>query len=633
MQVLSGDDAMAVLLEILVERQHVELGESRDRAEFVELYRRTYAPLVDHCRWRLGAGSDAEDVAQAALMKAWDCWDTYDTSRPFWPWIVTIARRLAIDTYRRSARCDLAESIDQADEMASGSPEDMVALKADAALALAALRQLRPRDQRLIGLRDLEGWGYDELALFEGETVDRVRRHTHRARIALRNSYLRVSQNMAAFLAVGWMAKARRRLSALTARVPGSMAASAPSYDAGAQLLSVLAVLALVLSSTAAPATRARVHSATAAVAAASAPVAATDPGPARPSRPIPVTDRGALAVAGLDPAALPEDAAFESLTPAGDGDTVYAAGSAKGGCGAARCPAIFVSHDAGASWVRLPADGYLDGDLLLPPSFPDDPRIFASSPVALQVSADGGRTFVKVSSVGGFAAMSPAFSSGDPRVLLGDAPGWIYNDADRTVKPLVSVSPGSSLSRTFAFSPSYATDGRLLVGGTTTPVGGADVATVTVCSRENCLPTTTLDHLSGSPQLLASSRYADDGLVFAWRPSGLYRSTDGGFSFSPVSVPSQGIIQTVVQRPGGGFLMAVSARLVSLPLAGGLFTSPDGAAWKRLAAAGDDVGAVTEIGGRLLMAPTAFTGGGVRCSDDGGATWHPRCPNEIEVR
>lgn len=621
---------MAVLLEILVERQSSEAAEARKRAAFAELYRRTYAPLVDHCRWRLGAGTDAEDIAQAALVKAWDSWDNYDQARPFWPWVVTIARRLAIDTYRRSARCDLTESMEQANDAATASPEDLVALKADAALAVAALRQLRPREQRLIGLHDLEGWGYDEVALFEGESVDQVRRHTHRARIALRNSYLRVSQNMAVLAVLGLAAKARRRIAALTARTPASVTAATPAYDIGAQALSGLAILALALS-TSTPAAERIATAAVSTPAAAAAPIAGAPvhSGSARSTQPIAASDKGSLAALGLDPAAVPEDAAFDSFTPTNDPGTVYATGSAKGGCGAVRCPAVFVSHDAGVTWSRLPADGYMEGDLLVPPAYPADSRIFAASSMALQVSEDGGRTFVNVSSVGGFAAMSPEFSNGDPRILIGGAPGWIYDDADRSVKPLLSLTPGSSLSRTFAFSPSYRTDRRVLVGGTTSPVGGADMSTVTVCSAASCLPTTTLAGLSGSPQLLVSRGYATDGLVFAWRSTGLYRSTDGGLSFSPVSVPSHGVIEAVVQRPAGGFLMAISPRIDVTRVGGGLFTSPDGTTWQRIGSAGDEVGAAVDLDGRLLFAPTWSSGGGLRCSGDGGATWRTRCATE----
>lgn len=619
---------MAVVLEIMVERQTAELSDAREADEFAEVYRRTYTPLVEHCRTRLRAGDEAEDIAQAALVKAWDTWDRFDRGRPFWPWVVTIARRLAIDNFRRSGRQDMLGSARPEGPSNALGPEDAVALKADAALALAALRQLKAQDQRIVGLRDIEGWSYEEVAEFEDESVDYVRRHAHRARVALRASYLRVSQRMAGFAVAGWYTKARRRLSLFTSRVPSSAATAPPAYEAGMQALSGLAVLVLVftagnhatvgrVSTNSGPSLTAR--AADAPTADVVAPIRAPEPSA------VPSSDKGALAALGLDNVAVPEDAAFDSFTPAGYGTTVYAAGSGTGGCEVARCPAIFRSDDSGATWSRLVAAGYVGGDLLIPPAYPTDGRLFVASSFALQVSNDGGRSFAGIANVGGPAAMSPEFSNGDPRILLGAAPGWVYNDIDKSVTPLTSLSPPSSLTRTFAFSPSYGIDGRMLVGGTQAPLGGADVSTVTLCDAESCLSTATLDSLNGTPQILFSDSYASDRMVFAWRSTGLYRSVDGGRTFSMITLPRAALVETLVDNGPHGFLLAMSANRNTRAF-GGLFSSSDGLHWREIGLGAGDVLAATRLGPRLLAGPSWSAGGGLRCSEDGGTTWRTRC-------
>lgn len=618
---------MAVVLEILVERQSAELASATEAAEFADVYRRTYAPLVQHCRTRLRAGDDAEDIAQAALVKAWSSWDRFEPGRPFWPWVVTIARRMAIDTYRRSARRDmLGEALRDEDYEVLG-PEDVVAQKADAALALAALRRLRPQEQRLIGLRDLEGWSYDQLAEFEGEPVDLVRRQTHRARVALRASYLRVSQRMAGLAGVGWISRTRRRFLLWGSRVPTSTMTAAPAYDSGVQALSGLAALALALTAVSpavvdrptARATDGVQLAVSAPSATGDAPVATTAWAPPPSARP------NTLQALGLDKTAVPEDAAFDSFTPADDGRTVFAAGSGNGTCGAARCQALFVSRDAGATWSRLPADGYTGGKVMIPPAYPADSRIFVGSPFGLQVSADGGETFLNISTVGGPMAMSPDFSDGDPRILIGGAPGWVYDDRDRSVQPLTSAALPPSLSRTFAFSPAFRADRRMLVGGTSSPLGGADVATVALCDGAGCTSIANLDTLSGAPELLVSENYASDGLVFAWRPNGLYRSADGGRSFSRVPLPSSGAVLSVVPAGPLGFLMAMrSQHAGSTP--GGLFVSPDGVSWTALSGLPPSIVAAALIGDRILAGPSWDEHGGLRCSSDRGTTWRSRC-------
>jgi RNA polymerase sigma-70 factor (ECF subfamily) len=46
----------------------------------------------------------AEDATQETFLRAWRAADTYDPDRDIAPWLFTIARRTAIDVYRREAR-------------------------------------------------------------------------------------------------------------------------------------------------------------------------------------------------------------------------------------------------------------------------------------------------------------------------------------------------------------------------------------------------------------------------------------------------------------------------------------------------------------------------------------------------
>ena len=46
----------------------------------------------------------AEDAAQEAFMRAWRGASSFDPSRPLSPWLMTIARRTALDVHRREFR-------------------------------------------------------------------------------------------------------------------------------------------------------------------------------------------------------------------------------------------------------------------------------------------------------------------------------------------------------------------------------------------------------------------------------------------------------------------------------------------------------------------------------------------------
>jgi RNA polymerase sigma-70 factor (ECF subfamily) len=68
---------------------------------YAELDRRLRPRLCQALKLRLGNGTDAEDVAQLSLMKAYKNIDRFDPERRFSPWMFTIALRLANDFQQR----------------------------------------------------------------------------------------------------------------------------------------------------------------------------------------------------------------------------------------------------------------------------------------------------------------------------------------------------------------------------------------------------------------------------------------------------------------------------------------------------------------------------------------------------
>jgi RNA polymerase sigma-70 factor (ECF subfamily) len=160
------------------------------RPTFAEMYSGCRADLVALCHRQLGPAGDAEAVAQEAFLRAWAALDHYSTARPLWPWMATIARRLCIDQLRRrrleQARFRL-ESRLRGDHLAQ--PDEHVERSEEGRVALEALRRLNPRDQRLLGLREIDGWSIEQLAALEGMTLDAVRSALKRSRISLRQSY------------------------------------------------------------------------------------------------------------------------------------------------------------------------------------------------------------------------------------------------------------------------------------------------------------------------------------------------------------------------------------------------------------------------------------------------------------
>jgi RNA polymerase sigma-70 factor (ECF subfamily) len=188
---------------------------------FAALYAEVYRPLVGYCR-QLTQHADPEDLAQEALLRAWLAWPRYADRREMWPLVVTIARRLSIDEFRKSQRGVGRTRAEAADRQpAAPGPEEALELREQAVQARRALTQLSPRYQRLLTMRDLEERSYIDIARHEGTTLEVARSTMRRARAALRAAYQRAGEGVAA--AFGLRAWAGRRLS----RVQGAIGPTA----------------------------------------------------------------------------------------------------------------------------------------------------------------------------------------------------------------------------------------------------------------------------------------------------------------------------------------------------------------------------------------------------------------------
>ena len=194
---------------------------------------------------------------------------------------------------------------------------------------------------------------------------------------------------------------------------------------------------------------------------------------------------------------------------------------------------------------------------------------------------------------------------------------------------PFDSVPESTSQALSFAYAPAYPRDHRIVVGGTDT--SSNHNAIVSACDVSNCTAPATLAGSTGTPAVMTSRSYSTSGLAFAWHGDKLYRSRDGGASFSRLPMPAPGQVQTLTEGANGSLYLGLFHNTPT-GTDGGLFVSPNaGTTWTRLGAGTIlDRGVFSVIAlpsGNLLAGPYATRGGGLQCSSDGGQTWAPRCP------
>ncbi|MGV3614455.1 MAG: RNA polymerase sigma factor [Fimbriimonas sp.] len=164
-----------------------------------ETRRRAYTMALQLTR----NASDAEDLMQDTYVKAWKGFDSYIPGRPFLNWLLRIMQRAYLDSRRRDNPIRKAESLNsmispsdgevQELPIADGAPTpDEEILHEEFRTELhKALAELPEVYRSAIGMCDLEGMSYSEIADAQRTTIGTVRSRIHRGRRLLRDIILR----------------------------------------------------------------------------------------------------------------------------------------------------------------------------------------------------------------------------------------------------------------------------------------------------------------------------------------------------------------------------------------------------------------------------------------------------------
>lgn len=161
----------------------VERALRGDQASYGQLMHR-YTGAVYNLAYRmLGNAQDAEDATQEIFMRSYTRLESFDRTRRFSTWLLTIASNYCIDRLRRRRFAwltldDVAYSVPTTD----AGPERRALVKEQQAIVQRALQQL-PENYRLVTfLRYWNDLSYDEIAQVTGLTESTIKTRLHRAR-------------------------------------------------------------------------------------------------------------------------------------------------------------------------------------------------------------------------------------------------------------------------------------------------------------------------------------------------------------------------------------------------------------------------------------------------------------------
>ncbi len=163
--------------------KRVQVG---DRQAFEELARRYLRPVHAIAMSYLREPADVEDAAQETFLRALDRIHTFDSERPFAPWLYQIARNVSRNR-RRSLGRSRVESW-PASDVPSLDPDPATGLERREIrhLVAQAVDRLPTQQRTALRLFDIEAYSAEDVAEFMGITAGTVRSHVHHARRALK---------------------------------------------------------------------------------------------------------------------------------------------------------------------------------------------------------------------------------------------------------------------------------------------------------------------------------------------------------------------------------------------------------------------------------------------------------------
>src|SRR5436190_11621141 len=137
-------------------------------ATFEELVEKHYRQAYNIAYRISGSATDAEDLTQEALIRAYQSFERYQPELPFANWLYRIIANLHVDELRRRGRARI-ESIDACAGLAdipdySADPADRVLSQELDGQLQQALDSLSPDFRTAVVLCDVEGLSYEEIA-------------------------------------------------------------------------------------------------------------------------------------------------------------------------------------------------------------------------------------------------------------------------------------------------------------------------------------------------------------------------------------------------------------------------------------------------------------------------------------
>jgi hypothetical protein len=296
-------------------------------------------------------------------------------------------------------------------------------------------------------------------------------------------------------------------------------------------------------------------------------------------------------------------------------------------------CEVLFRSDDEGRSWHNVGARGLLPGRVLVPPTFPTDPTLFAMTSGGVLLSHDAGATWEVPPGGplgvhgGGAAAVMPVPGDGHPHLAFDAGAlqvGVLDGDSGAVATYQVSL-PATSIT-----SLGYAGQTLLVAVVAPDPTSSAPPGAVWVCQGQPCAAAAGSSQSWRGGTLLLQPVAERPGTLLVLDGGSRESSTTDGVSFTAevdTGLAASGLLAASARWVAGAAHLLAEASTAGgaqaslVRAAGGslLHSLPNGRAAALLLLPGD-----------LILAAGSDVDGssapGLRCSHDLGLTWAAAC-------
>jgi RNA polymerase sigma-70 factor (ECF subfamily) len=162
-------------LEALVRR-----AQRPDPEAFEAVYRRTVDRIYAVCLRMSGDADAATELVQDVYVRVWQRLDSFRGDSLFTTWLHRVAINVVLQDRRtRARRSDREVTAPELERFGRAARVAMPGTRIDLERTIASLPE---KARRVLVLRDIEGYKYDEIARMTGVSLGTVKAQIHRAR-------------------------------------------------------------------------------------------------------------------------------------------------------------------------------------------------------------------------------------------------------------------------------------------------------------------------------------------------------------------------------------------------------------------------------------------------------------------